>query len=317
MERDGAARQHKRKSKGKSKKRSEKRKKTADEHENENDGNEAEEQRKARYQEYIRRIKDEYVPLHSELLDLTKWGFVDAFVLLCASPAESEDHLVAAGDGIYLMEIFTPEFCQLMLQEVNHFESWCAKQTISILRPNSMNNYGVVLDHIPGFSVVLQQFVQQFIEPLSRRLFPRLHPARSSATISSMDSHHGFVVEYGADKDKKLDWHVDDSDVTLNVCLGKQFEGGDLVFSGVRCELHRRDTPPLASKGENVRVAHLIGHGLLHVGKQRHAALPIKSGERTNFILWCRNSQLESSAAGHRRAICPSWCGWHRMSTQS
>jgi hypothetical protein len=41
------------------------------------------------------------------------------------------------------MEIFTPEFCQLMLQEVNHFESWCAKQTISILRPNSMNNYGV------------------------------------------------------------------------------------------------------------------------------------------------------------------------------
>lgn len=171
-----------------------------------------------------------------------------------------------------------------------------------------MARHQVVLDHIPGFSVVLQQFVQQFIEPLSRRLFPRLHPERSSATISSMDSHHGFftfaslsqeghnsylpvpprfVVEYGADKDKKLDWHVDDSDVTLNVCLGKQFEGGDLVFSGthatrwrrvsvvadpspytagVRCEVHRRDTPPLASKGENVRVAHLIGHGLIHVG---------------------------------------------------
>jgi hypothetical protein len=97
MERDGAARQHKRKSKGKSKKRSEKRKKSTDEHEKENDGNEAEEQREARYQEYIRRIKDEYLPLHSELLDLTKWGFVDAFVLLCASPAESEDHLVAVG----------------------------------------------------------------------------------------------------------------------------------------------------------------------------------------------------------------------------
>ena len=168
MERDD--RQHKRKSKGKRKKRSEKRKKTEGEHErehppkneNENDGSEEEEQREARYQEYIRRIKDEYVPLHSELLDLTRWGFVDTFVLLCASPAESKDHLVAvgckrckhttgapltyiiqAGDGIYLMEIFTPEFCQLMLQEVDHFESWCAKKSISILRPNSMNNYGV------------------------------------------------------------------------------------------------------------------------------------------------------------------------------
>lgn len=167
MERDD--RQHKRKSKGKSKKRSEKRKKTEGEHErehppkneNENDGSEVE-QREARHQEYIRRIKDEYVPLHSELLDLTKWGFVDTFVLLCALAAESKDHLVAvgckrckhttgapltyiiqAGDGLYLMEIFTPEFCQLMLQEVDHFESWCAKQSISILRPNSMNNYGV------------------------------------------------------------------------------------------------------------------------------------------------------------------------------
>jgi hypothetical protein len=36
--------------------------------------------------------------------------------------------------------------------------------------------------------------------------------------------------------------------------------------TGVRCEVHRRDTPPLASKDENVRVAHLTGHGLLHVG---------------------------------------------------
>lgn len=41
-----------------------------------------------------------------------------------------------------------------------------------------------------------------------------------------------FVVEYGTDKDKKLDWHVDESEVTLNVCLGKRFTGGDLVFSG-------------------------------------------------------------------------------------
>ncbi len=168
MERDD--RQHKRKSKGKSKKRSEKRKKTEEQQrerppKNENDESEEEEQREARYQEYIQRIKDEYVPLHSELLDLTKWGFVDTFVLLCASPAESKDHLVEvgckrskhttgapltyilqAGDGIYLMEIFTPEFCLLMLQEVDHFESWCAKQSISILRPNSMNNYGVPIN---------------------------------------------------------------------------------------------------------------------------------------------------------------------------
>jgi hypothetical protein len=41
------------------------------------------------------------------------------------------------------MEIFTLDFCDLMLQEVDHFEAWCSEKKISILRPNSMNNYGV------------------------------------------------------------------------------------------------------------------------------------------------------------------------------
>ena len=31
---------------------------------------------------------------------------------------------------------------------------------------------------------------------------------------------------------------MDDSEVTLNVCLGKQFSGGELFFRGARCEKH-------------------------------------------------------------------------------
>jgi hypothetical protein len=48
-----------------------------------------------------------------------------------------------AGDGVYLMEVFTPEFCDLLQQEVENFEHWCTKENVKILRPNSMNNYGV------------------------------------------------------------------------------------------------------------------------------------------------------------------------------
>jgi hypothetical protein len=33
-------------------------------------------------------------------------------------------------------------------------------------------------------------------------------------------------------------FHVDDSEVTLNVCLGKEFDGGELFFRGVRCDKH-------------------------------------------------------------------------------
>ncbi|GMY32351.1 Fe2OG dioxygenase domain-containing protein [Fagus crenata] len=39
---------------------------------------------------------------------------------------------------------------------------------------------------------------------------------------STLDSHHGFVVEYGMDRDVELGFHVDDSEVTLNVCLGRK-----------------------------------------------------------------------------------------------
>lgn len=31
-----------------------------------------------------------------------------------------------------------------------------------------------------------------------------------------------------------LSTHVDDADVTLNVCLGKEFTGGTLYFHGIR-----------------------------------------------------------------------------------
>lgn len=31
---------------------------------------------------------------------------------------------------------------------------------------------------------------------------------------------------------------MDDSEVSLNVCLGKQFSGGELYFRGVRCDKH-------------------------------------------------------------------------------
>ncbi|KAG7599883.1 hypothetical protein ISN44_As06g040490 [Arabidopsis suecica] len=49
---------------------------------------------------------------------------------------------------------------------------------------------------------------------------------------STLDSHHGFVAECGPSRDVDLGFHVDDSQVTLNVSLGKQSVGGELYFQG-------------------------------------------------------------------------------------
>ena len=87
--------------------------------------------------------------------------------------------------------------------------------------------------------------------------------------------------------------HHDASEATLNVCLGREgFTGGGLRFCGrFGGEAHRR----------NVAVAdHAVGRATLHLGRQRHGADDLTSGERLNLIVWARSSAFRAAAAfGH------------------
>jgi len=74
--------------------------------------------------------------------------------------------------------------------------------------------------------------MKSFVNPLAELFYPHIG--------SVLDHHHGFVVEYALNKDKKLDFHVDDSEVTINLCLGKEFTGGELYFGGIRCGKHQQ-----------------------------------------------------------------------------
>ena len=101
-----------------------------------------------------------------------------------------------------------------------------------------------ILDHF-GFKPILERWVSQLVTPFAKLLFPHFGG-------DSLDSHHGFVVEYKLGKDIDLGFHVgelkvgfslqDDSEITLNLCLGKEFTGGGLYFKGVRCN-HHTNTP--------------------------------------------------------------------------
>ena len=44
-------------------------------------------------------------------------------------------------------------------------------------------------------------------------------------------------------RDLDLSFHADDAELTLNLCLGKEFQGGALYFGGVRCPLHMQTRP--------------------------------------------------------------------------
>jgi hypothetical protein len=58
-----------------------------------------------------------------------------------------------------------------------------------------VQNYGVILDEI-GFHEFLQQLMLDWIAPLARLLFPQYG--------SSLDSHHGFIVQYKLSEDTEL-----------------------------------------------------------------------------------------------------------------
>ena len=65
-----------------------------------------------------------------------------------------------------------------------------------------------------------------------------MFPVYRKLGAESLSQMHCFIVEYGVNKDKKLNFHVDDSEITFNLSLGAEFEGGDLFFGGHRCNEH-------------------------------------------------------------------------------
>jgi len=98
-------------------------------------------------------LRDFYQPLHPHLYTLSESFFVPSFLdaVNRYKVSENKDDLLGilhkeTDTGLYSLEIFNLEFCKQLIEETDHFEH----SGLPISRPNTMNNYGVVLDEI-GF----------------------------------------------------------------------------------------------------------------------------------------------------------------------
>jgi hypothetical protein len=236
----------------------------------------------------------DYRPLHPEL------GRFDPAML---NPG-LEASLEALRPDLFALRPLSEGTVAALLEEVNHLRAWAREHRVYIEPPNSMNDYGVVLETL-GLGGLAQGLMEAAVSPLAARLFPEVGGA-------SLSDSHAFVVEYERGGDVDLGFHVDDSDVTLNLCLGERpedggFEGGELYFQGRRCALHRQTG---CAPEEHLEVAHEPGVALLHAGKHRHGAWPLRSGRRVNLILWCRSPAWRAEEAALEAAGgCPPWCG--------
>jgi hypothetical protein len=202
--------------------------------------------------------------------------------------------------GIFTFDLFTHAFCDLLVHEVDCYES----TKLPRRRPNTMNTLGLVVNEI-GLEPLMSELLRQVIAPIAAALYP------DEPHCGSLDHHHSFVVEYrlptksavtfaGFDHggvsgggDTGLDMHHDASEATLNVCLGREgFEGAGLRFCGRFGSSDHRHTQLVAT--------HTKGRAILHLGRHRHGADDLTSGERMNLIVWAKSSLFRAAAAyGH------------------
>ncbi|KAJ4974888.1 hypothetical protein NE237_008062 [Protea cynaroides] len=249
--------------------------------------------------EYRRQIILHYQPLQRELYTLNPGKFfAPSFIKAVSENTEASLRSIISehSPGIYTFEMLQPSFCELLLSEVENFEKWVKKKEIQIMRPNMMHSYGVVLDDF-GLETMLAKLMEDFICPISKVFFPE-------AGGLTLDSHHGCVVYYGKDWAVKESCHADDSDVTLNVCLGNQFSGGEQFFRGIRCGGHQfTGVHPLEAI---VDYSHVPGKAVLHHGRLRNGAKATTSGHRINLLLWCRSSVFREMERYQKNF--PSWC---------
>mmetsp|Transcript_40135 Transcript_40135/g.92223 ORF Transcript_40135/g.92223 Transcript_40135/m.92223 type:complete len:504 (+) Transcript_40135:41-1552(+) len=175
---------------------------------------------------------------------------------------------------IYSFEMFTSEFCDKFVEEIFNFYA----SGLPARRPNSMNNYGIILNEI-GLEPMIDS-LQRKLQPIGDLFFP--------GAGNAWDGHHCFIVRYRENEDLGLDMHTDDSDVTFNVCLGVEFKGAGLQFCGhMGAANHRKHT---------YCYQHAKGRCVFHLGRKRHGADDISEGERLNMILWNHSSAYRESA---------------------
>ncbi|KAL2920475.1 hypothetical protein RDABS01_011966 [Bienertia sinuspersici] len=260
---------------------------------------EGERVRAQKHREYREKIIAHYQPLHKELYSMHATDFFDSSFLKAIHENTEESFrsiMSEPAPGIFTFKMLRPEFCDWLLKEVENIDKWVIETQCKIMRPNTMNRYGAVLGDF-GMDTMLDKLMEDFVRPISKVLF-------SEVGGSTLDSHHSFVVQYGIAKDVELGFHVDDSEVTLNVCLGEAFSGGELFFRGVRCEKHvNTETQP----EEILDYSHVPQHAILHRGRHRHGARATTTGNRSNLILWCRSSVFRELKKYQKDFS--SWCG--------
>jgi hypothetical protein len=182
--------------------------------------------------------------------------------------------------GVFQCQFFDPA----RLSDLRSYLDNVADAEIPLRPPYGivLNRHGAMLDPrsegylgAPNFQVFYRELLNKYMRPIARLLFPE---------ILGYDSQtFGFSIQYQAGMDTSIRLHTDASAATLNINLNLPSE----EFTGSEIDFYDKD------KGGVNRLTFKPGMAMLHRGNVAHAAQPITSGERSNFVLWLYGNRMQ------------------------
>lgn len=144
-----------------------------------------------------------------------------------------------------------------------------------------LNRYGMMLDprsegHLaaPSFQAFYNDIMDRYMRPIARLLL---------GTYGYDNQTFGFSIQYNPDKDKDLHAHTDASAATLNININLPEE----AFTGSVVDFYDK------SSGKTVQTKFEPGKAIIHRGNVPHATHPIKSGQRSNLVVWLYGDHMQ------------------------
>lgn len=142
--------------------------------------------------------------------------------------------------------------------------------------PNTMHKYGAGdVITMEDFQILKTSLLGYIYEVFG------IDPSKKCYIYTDFSVHYGN----GYGRDHKLDEHVDDSEITINICLKNTQNHTGLRFNEISDTLFSFKTQ------KYVFVDLEEGDILIHSGKQRHQVFADpkpNNGERVNLVIWLK-----------------------------
>ena len=216
---------------------------------------------------------------------------MDGKISLQLDPAQLELWMEQEMFDVYSFPLLSTEFCHRIRKLMRKVVSAGEEEEFNHL---NLGRRPVDLDTV-GLGWINNLLFHLIIRPLSQHLFIE------TEEFQDLDWRQGYIAGYSVNPSapaatprQRLVPHTDDSEVTLNIGLGDEFEGGILQFRGLR------GTDEEGNLLGEFRPQ--LGTALLHAGRHLHEVTPVTSGDRYAFIIWAR------SWKSLRNNTCP--CCW-------